>query len=42
MGSRRVVVVQNGHLSPSGIARGLGLAGQYVAEGGPLATVEGH
>jgi len=29
----------NGHLPPSGIARGLGLAGQNLAEGGPLATV---
>jgi len=33
---------QNGHLPSSGVARGLGLAGQNLAEGGPLATVEGH
>jgi len=40
MGGRRGG--QNGHLSLSGIARGLGLGGQNLPEGGPLATVEGH
>jgi len=33
---------QNGHLPPSGVARGLGQGGQNLAEGGPLATIEGH
>jgi len=33
---------KNVHLPPSGVARGLGQGGQNLAEGGPLATVEGH
>jgi len=40
MGVRREV--QNEHLPPSGVARGLGQGGQNVAEGGSLATAGGH
>jgi len=33
---------QNKNLPPSGVTRGLGQGGQNLAEGGPLATLEGH